>query len=191
MSGRRWWSAVALGVAVSAGVTAMAAAAGAPPARAPAVPAAPAASAAPARSGSADAGTAPAARIGAEVMVLHATNADGGIDPHIGQLPQLRKPPFSAYNSYRLLARQAIVLTTAQPDTAKLPNGRVLKTSLLEVVSKDRYRVAASISQPQADAGAQSFLPLLEVTAKAGETFFVAGQSYQGGILVVGITVGK
>ena len=34
-----------------------------------------------------------------------------------------------------------------------------------------------------------SFLPLLEVNAKPGEPFFVAGQTYKGGTLVIGIKV--
>ena len=37
--------------------------------------------------------------------------------------------------------------------------------------------------------GGQAFLKLLEVKAAANEPFFVAGQSYGGGILVIGITV--
>jgi hypothetical protein len=67
----------------------------------------------------------------------------------------------------------------------------VLKTSLLGSAPRDRYRISASISQPSADAGAPNYLPLLEVTAKSGEIFFVAGQSFQGGMLVVGIKVGE
>jgi hypothetical protein len=43
--------------------------------------------------------------------------------------------------------------------------------------------ISASIQEP----GGKTFLPLLEVNAKAGETFFVAGQKHKGGILVIGI----
>ena len=123
--------------------------------------------------------------------MLHATNTDGGIDPKIGEMPHLRKPPFSAYNTYRLIDRQFVTLTETQPAISILPNKRVLKTSLLGVVHKGKYRISASINQPRPDAGGQGFLPLLEVTARSGETFFVAGQSYQGGVLFVGIKVGR
>jgi hypothetical protein len=133
----------------------------------------------------------PVVQVPAEIMVLHATNTDGGIDPRIGPLPQLKLPPFSAYNTYKLLDRHAVTLTTARPDTTTLPNGRVLRTTLKGMVPDDKYRVAASISRPRDDKTKEdTFLPLLEVTAKSGETFFVAGQSYRGGILVVGIRVG-
>lgn len=146
--------------------------------------------AAPAPSASADGG-AEQLKVPVEVLVLHATNTDGGIDPRIGSMPQLKKPPFSAYNTYKLIARNAIALTQAQPASTTLPNKRTLRTALTGVLPNDRYRISTSISQPSPDAGTHNFLPLLEVTAKSGETFFVAGQSYQGGILVVGIRVGN
>jgi hypothetical protein len=120
-----------------------------------------------------------------------ATNGEGGIDPQIGPLPQLRLPPFSAYNTYRLLSRQPVTWSGQLPQIFKLPNGRTLRTTLTTVEANQRHRVSASISRPDIDAGERSFLPLLEVTARSGETFFVAGQSYQGGVLVVGIKVGR
>jgi hypothetical protein len=132
----------------------------------------------------------PATPVNAEVMVLHATNQPGkgtGIDPRIGPLPALQKPPFSAYNSYTLLSRSRYPVTKAAPATSSLPNGRVLQVTLRDVLAASRYRIAASINQP----GGTSWLPLIEVTTTAGEPFFVAGQSYQGGMLVIGITVLK
>lgn len=144
--------------------------------------------AAPAQSASADAGV---TRVPVTIMVLHATNTDAGIDPQIASLPELKKPPFSAYNSYKLIARNEILLAQAQPAATKLPNNRELRTALTGVLENQRYRIATSISQPHQDAGAPKFLPLLEVTAKSGETFFVAGQSFHGGVLVVAIKVGK
>ncbi len=127
----------------------------------------------------------PVGHLAAEIMVLHATNRTGGaIDPAIGALPALRQPPFSAYNDYRLVSRTRLPLEKSAPATSTLPNGRLLLIALREIV-EDRYRVATSINQP----GGSTFLPLLEVTTPAGEPFFVAGQSYQDGILVLGITV--
>jgi hypothetical protein len=126
----------------------------------------------------------------AEVMVLHGTNQPNGgtgIDPRIGPLPALKQPPFSSYNSYQLISRNRIPLTKLAPATSTLPNGRVLQITLREVLAANRYRVATSINQP----GGTTFLPLLEVTTPAGEPFFVAGQNYNGGMLVIGITVLK
>jgi hypothetical protein len=122
----------------------------------------------------------------AEVMVLHATQSDGGvsIDPRIGNMPQLTKPPFSAYNQYKLLDRKALPLEKGKPAAYVLPNGRTLQVSLVDVVEK-RFHVSAAINQP----GGQAFLKLLDVTAAPNEPFFVGGQSYQGGTLVLGITL--
>jgi hypothetical protein len=130
-----------------------------------------------------------ACAVTAEVVVLHATNDGSGIDPKIGNMPELGKPPFSAYNSYKLLERPKLCLSKGKSVTTKLPTGRDLMVSLKDVVQPSkkgdprRFVLSASIQKP----GGNTFLPLLEVNAKAGEIFFVAGQSYKGGILVLGI----
>jgi hypothetical protein len=132
-----------------------------------------------------------AAAVSAEIIILHATNDGTGIDPKIGKMPELGKPPFSSYNSYKLLDRSKVNLAKDKASTSKLPNDRVLQVSLKDVIAgrkKDeprKYVVSASIQKP----GGNSFLPLLEVNAKAGETFFVAGQTHKGGILVIGIKI--
>jgi hypothetical protein len=127
-----------------------------------------------------------AASVNAEVMVMHATQVPGpgSIDEKIGNLPQLRKPPFSSYNTYRLLDKRSIGLKKGTPGAHQLPNARTMQVSLNDV--KDgRFHVSASISQPDGKA----FLKLLEVAAAPNEPFFVAGQTYQGGSLVIAITL--
>ncbi|GMV13912.1 MAG: hypothetical protein HS104_40270 [Polyangiaceae bacterium] len=127
------------------------------------------------------------AELGTEVMVLHATNSGKGIDSRIGNMPELQKPPFSSYDSYALLSKTRLPLSK-DDQTMSLPNGRVLKTKLLEVMpDKEHLRISASINQPRG----KTFLPLLEVKAKVGQAFIVAGQSYKGGILVLVIRVVK
>lgn len=129
----------------------------------------------------------PSAEFSTDVLVLHATNSKKGIDQRIGRMPELKKPPFSAYDSYELLDKSRLTLRKDDPKTIKLPNGRVFQAKLLQVLGKDSLRIAASISQP----GGKDFLPLLEVKAKVGQAFIVAGQSYRSGILVVVIRVVK
>lgn len=133
--------------------------------------------------------------VASRVLVLHATNEGGGIDGKLRHLTQLTKPPFSSYDTYRLLSTHAMNLEPKQASTIGLPNGRALRTELKEVLAENRYRIAASISRPapkgeKNEDKNESYLPLLEVSAKKGEYFFVAGQSYRGGILVLGIQVG-
>ena len=133
----------------------------------------------------------PVASVNMEVIVLHATNDGTGIDPKIGKIPELSKPPFSSYNSYKLLDRPKIAVAKGAQSTVKLPNGRDMAVNLKDIIAPvkkgevTRYLVSTSIQKP----GGNTFLPLLEVTAKAGEWFFVAGQTYKGGVLVIGIKV--
>jgi hypothetical protein len=126
--------------------------------------------------------------VGADIMVIHATNEGKGIDKRIGDLPQLKKPPFSAYNTYKLLNTHHVKLVKNKASSLKLPNDSLMKLLLKNVIkeknSKDnRYKVATSITKPKGD----KFLPLLEISLASGEYFFLAGQSYQKGILVMGI----
>ncbi|MCC6214484.1 MAG: hypothetical protein IT376_06420 [Polyangiaceae bacterium] len=116
-----------------------------------------------------------------EVLVLHATNSGKGIDERIGDLPELRKPPFSSYDSYELLQAERLPLVVGEPRELRLPNDRVLRTSLVAVLPRETLRIAASINQPKG----KTFLPLLEVKAKVGQRFIVAGQKYRAGILVL------
>lgn len=126
-------------------------------------------------------GAAEAQTFFAEVTILYATNDKKGIDPRIGRMPELEKPPFSAYDSYAFLDRTRLPLNKVEPKTLKLPNGRLLATKLVEVLAPDVVRLSASITQPNG----KEFLPLLEVKAKLGQPFIVAGQSYERGILVL------
>ena len=131
------------------------------------------------------------ASVGTDFIVLHGMNDGTGIDAKIGKMPELSKPPFSAYNSYKLIGRETQASTKSTPSTLKLPNGGVLKVTLKDVLEpkkkgeSKKYVMSASIQKP----GGNTFLPMLEVNAKAGETFFVAGQTYKGGILVIAIKV--
>ncbi len=125
-------------------------------------------------------GGAPAQPVEAEVSVIHATNdPDGGIDPNIGKLPNLGN-----YKSYRLLQRTRVSIKKGSPATTQLPNARILQITLKDV--KDpQYIIDTSINQP----GGATFLPLLEVRATVGAPVFIAGQSYQGGMLIIGIKI--
>ncbi len=121
------------------------------------------------------------AKYAIEVMVLHATNSKKGIDKRIGKMPELKKPPFSAYDSYEFLKSSKLPLLQGEAKTVRLPNKRVLKTTLLQALPEKAFRISASVNHP----GGKDFLPLLEVKAKIGQRFIVAGQSYKGGILVL------
>lgn len=149
------------------------------------------ASGAPSGSASSSASASPAvpvpASLNADVLVMHATNSGSGIDPKVKHLTdQLTKPPFSAYNSYKLLVDKRLPTPLGGGGELALPDGRTLRVTFkgaAESRGEPRYKVVATISDPKG----KDFLPLLEVNAKIGEPFFVAGQSFEKGILVLAI----
>ncbi len=127
----------------------------------------------------------PAASLFVELSVLHATHESRQIDPRVADLTELTKPPFSSYERYRLIERVRLPLATRVPVVRRLPNGRMLRTELIERERGDVVHLVSSINQP----GGSSFLPLLEVTARVGQRFIVAGQRYKTGILVLVLRV--
>ena len=132
----------------------------------------------------------PLAALQADVIILHGTNDGTGIDPKIGRMPELGEPPFSSYNSYKLLDRTRTAALSSKCTSYKLPTGRELCITLKDIVQPKkeesrRFVISTSITKPDGN----TFLPLLEVNAKAGEWFFVAGQTYKSGLLVIGIKV--
>jgi hypothetical protein len=126
--------------------------------------------------------------VNAEVMVLYATTVPGpgSIDPAIGKMPQLTKPPFSVFNTYRLLDKKVISLELGKSGPYTLPNGRILQVTFVEPTTEKRFHIKVAINQP---GGNGSYLKLLEVTAEPNEPFFVAGQPYKDGVLVLGISL--
>lgn len=134
------------------------------------------------------------AAIKAEIIVLHATNDGKGIDPNLGKMPELGEPPFSSYNSYKLIEKVELDLAKGKAIEHKLPDKGKLALTFKEMKqgAKDakkkeptRYVLATSIEKPDGT----SFLPGLDVNALQGKYFFIAGQKYEKGILVVGIKV--
>lgn len=116
-----------------------------------------------------------------EVSVLHGTHEKRERDPRVGDMPELREGPFASYESYELLSRVALPLSRGGKRQLKLPNGRLLEARLETILADGSSRLVASINRPDA----KDFLPLLEVKARPGQSFIVAGQSYKRGILVL------
>lgn len=123
----------------------------------------------------------------AEVFVILASEAEGTIAPELASMPALRQPPFNLFRTMELLARSTAQLRAGQPETVTLPNGRVLQLVIEETTAEGRYRVRVSINRPEQ----RDYLPLLEVVAPPGDPFFLAGQSFMGGTLVIGVRLGS
>ena len=57
--------------------------------------------------------------------------------------------------------------------------------TLTNVLPGPRYEIAAAINQP----GGGAYINLLRLTTPPNDTFFVAGQQYRGGVIVIGFTL--
>jgi hypothetical protein len=123
----------------------------------------------------------------AEVLVVLASGEDGSVDPSLSHVRALKHPPFNEYKTLKLLSRSSLALPKDQAVELPLPNGRTLVLRLVARLPDGRAKVQLSISRPNR----KDYLPLLEVIASTGEPFFVAGQRYEGGTLVLGIRAGE
>lgn len=130
---------------------------------------------------------APVREVSGEIFIVLASERGGEMDPSLAAIPALRQPPFNAFSSMQLLARPAIRLTVGEPTMVPLPNGRVLQIVLDSVTPQGRYRVRVSINRPEQ----HDYLPLLEVVAPPGDPFFLAGQNFLGGTLILGVRLGE
>ncbi len=125
----------------------------------------------------------------AEILILHGTNDGSGIDPKIGNIPELGQPPFSSYNSYHQLDRGEVKLDKGAEQDRALPDGSKLAVTLKDAVKDKDTGEQVYVLSMSIDRDGKSFLPSLEVNAKTKHWFFVAGQKYKGGILVIGVRV--
>lgn len=126
------------------------------------------------------------AKVPAEVLVVLASGEEGAVDASLSHVRALKHPPFNEYKTLKLLSRLQVQLPRDQAVEIPLPNGRTLVLRLVAKLPDGRAKVQLSISRPNR----KDYLPLLEVIASAGEPFFVAGQRYEGGTLVLGIRAG-
>lgn len=123
----------------------------------------------------------------AEVFVVLASEKAGEIAPALANIKALRQPPFSSFRTMEVLQKSNVEVKKGDPVTVTLPNGRRLMLKLQQQMPDGRSKVQLSINRPNE----KDYLPLLEVIAKQGEPFFVAGQKFQGGTLVIGVRIGK
>lgn len=129
---------------------------------------------------------APAVTVSANVVVIIAREVAGAIDPRLADMSALREPPFSAFHSMDIWSEHPLTLTQGVPVTVDLPNGRVIQLVLEEVTADGRNHVRVSINRREQS----DYLPVLEVAAPPGDPFFVAGQNFMGGMLVIGVSLG-
>jgi len=122
-----------------------------------------------------------------EVLIIHALEAEGAIDPALANIAVLRRPPFSSYRSMRVLSRPTLRLALGQAAEIPLPNGRRLRVTLQGISDDGRFQVTVSINRPNQN----DYLREARIVASPGDPFFVAGQTHDGGILLIGVRLGQ
>ncbi len=120
-------------------------------------------------------------------MIILGSSDGTGVAKELEKIETLKQAPFDAFSKKALLKRVEVSLSTGESREIELPNGRKLRLSLLEKTADGRFRVSVSINRP----GKQDYLPVMTVAASAGDPFFVAGQKFEGGTLIIGVRVGK
>lgn len=121
-----------------------------------------------------------------EVLVILAHETEGTIHPTLSEITALRRPPFNVFHSMDLLARTPFSLVVGTPVELPLPNGRQLRIELQGTTADGRHRVRVSINRP----GESDYLPLLSLVVTPGDPFFIAGQNFLDGTLVIGARIG-
>ena len=122
-----------------------------------------------------------------QVLVVLASTEGSVVDPALKKIEALQKAPFNSFSSMKILEKPVLRPDVGKPAELKLPNGRTMQVAVIEVLKDARYRLKVSINKPNTS----DYLPGMEVIASPGEPFFVAGQKYEGGTLVIGVQVGS
>ena len=124
-------------------------------------------------------------RVPAEVLIVLAKEKSGKIDPQLKAEEALNRSPWNSFRSMQVLSLHKLSLPIGKDTSLSLPNGRQVDIHLLRVLPNHQYLIQTSIRKSKKTTP----LPLLKVAACADKPFFIAGQDYQAGILLVGITV--
>ena len=123
------------------------------------------------------------------IRSIHGLAAAGGLDKRLRPLlKQLARPPFSSFKTMKLIKASALEIPQSSMKQLTLPTGKILKLTFKEKLlgrkDKTRLRMHLSITPPKKT----RFLPGTLFTIANGGTLLVAGDKYNGGTLVVGVT---
>jgi hypothetical protein len=123
---------------------------------------------------------APQAATQIEVLVINGASGNSGIGPGLENLPQLTRPPFSAYGTLTLVSRTSLPLGTA-PANATLPNGSAAITSSGRQPN-GRYQVNVQLTL-------NGRTHAMQFAAAPGDPFFTAQTTGPDRALILGFVV--
>lgn len=123
----------------------------------------------------------PATAAHIEVLVLDASNGDGGVAPAIAAIPQLRQPPFLSFSQIGVVSRTTLPLS-ATPSVARLPNNGAASITLGSRGADGRYAVNVAFTQGASTSN-------IQFVASAGEPFFTVRSSRADRATIIGFIV--
>ena len=122
----------------------------------------------------------PAAGTQIDVLVIDASTGDGGVDPGLAGLSQLRRAPFNMFASMRLVSRATLPLAS-DPSRATLPDGAATVT-LVSRGADGRYTFRVALAQGARNGN-------LTFVASAGEPVFTVRSSRADRAMILGFIV--
>lgn len=114
-----------------------------------------------------------------EITFFHGTKGTDSIPPG---WPELKDPPFNAYNHYEAIGNKTLALKKGTPTKESLPDGSSLEVTLAEVAPKVKFELVIKDSK-----GAQ--VSKGTYAAAKGKKFLPVSTPYKNGSLVLGVKV--
>lgn len=110
-------------------------------------------------------------------QAIHATSTGNQMDGSLSSIASQLRSRFGQYSSFTQLSDNRLSLSAGQSRSVELPNGQTLQVTF-QGMSGSSYRL--NVSLPGGGG---------TVTIGRGGVFFVAGPSYQGGLLIVAVRI--
>ena len=118
------------------------------------------------------------------VKVINALPGEGVIDPAITRLrPYLQNPPFNAWHSFKLLSEKEQELMPGTSASYPLPNGKSATVTYTEHKPGERHTVRGIFQVETPRSNSKTGFTLDE-----GKFFLVAGERFNGGILIYSLS---
>lgn len=115
-----------------------------------------------------------------ELTMLHGTKAAAESIPPTW--PELKDPPFNAYNKYEVLSTKTLALKKGTQTKESLPDGSSLEATLIDIAPKVKLELVLKDNKgAQVSKGTYS--------SPKGKKFLPVSTPYKGGSLVIGVKV--
>jgi hypothetical protein len=116
-----------------------------------------------------------------DVLVINGAAGSGGIGAGLQNLPQLARPPFSAYGTLTLVSRTTLPLGAA-PATVQIPNGNSAQVTSAGRQPNGRYQVNVQLTL-------NGRTHAIQFAAAPGDPFFTAQTTGPNSALILGFVV--